>query len=291
MIKRTVGLRPIKYAKLPSHVTVGLFNSSVYEKKALADAFSKLNKSSTIIEEKDMWKNWEKGDDVTNIDFVLLFSHIPHNELKDIWYITGCDKIMKFASFNRIYNQCVYGQDILWINCKTVEHIEQKIRWDKLTLSIDNTNVKKKSEREQPKEIEPEPQTSLKISTPPMLPNEFTTVRVPTPSRATSEVIQTDQQRSLWKQEESLSSSPPDYEDSPRCVSQPAQTNATHNVVHVTDTSNDTVQTWVVNLPKKIVTLDVNEINITSPSSFPKMGAHTEGSKSSNLPAGTCAIL
>lgn len=230
MIKRTVGLRPIKYSKLPSDVTIGLFNDSAYEKQSLAESFSKLNIKPTFMNEKDIFYQWNGNKDVNELDFVLLFSHIPHNELKDIWSITGCDQIIKFASFNRIYNQCVYGQDFLWINCNDVDTIEQKIRWDKITLS--SSSKLKKSDSVIPKE-------TLKIKTPPNLPVGFTTVSVPTPPprptpTPSPEVIETQQ------------------ENNPKIRKLISE----NNIVNVTDIVDDEEQTWTVSLPKKVVVLD-----------------------------------
>jgi len=226
MIKRTVGLRPIKYSKLPSDVTIGLFNDSVYERQSLSDAFSKLHIKPTFMDEKEIFAQWNGNQDIQDLDFVLLFSHIPHNELKDIWNITGCDQIIKFASFNRIYNQCVYGQDFLWINCNDVDSIEQKIRWDKITLSA--SSKLKKSESISPKE-------TLKIGTPPNLPEEFTTVSVPVPPpRPIPEVIETKQ------------------ESNPKIRKLVSE----NNIVNVTDIVNNEEHTWTVSLPKKVIILD-----------------------------------
>lgn len=235
MIKRTVGLRPIKYSKLPSDVTIGLFNDSVYERQSLSDAFDKLNIKPTFMTEKEIFEEWNGNQDIPELDFVLLFSHIPHNELKDIWNITGCDQIIKFASFNRIYNQCVYGQDFLWINCNDVDSIEQKIRWDKITLSA--SSKLKKNDTFIPKK------ETLRIATPPHLPEEFTTVSIPeAPPRPVPEVIETKQ------------------ESNPKVRKLISE----NNIVSVTDIVGNEEQTWTVSLPKKIVVLDEDVSQVKS---------------------------
>ena len=235
MIKRTVGLRPIKYSKLPSDVTIGLFNDSVFERQSLSEAFDKLNIKPTFMTEKEIFDQWNGNQDIPDLDFVLLFSHIPHNELKDIWNITGCDQIIKFASFNRIYNQCVYGQDFLWINCNDVDSIEQKIRWDKITFSA--SSKLKKNDTVIPKK------ETLRITTPPHLPEEFTTVSIPTaPSRPVPEFIETKQ------------------ESEPKVRKLISE----NNIVNVTDIVDDEEQTWTVSLPKKIVVLDEDVSQVKS---------------------------
>ena len=216
MIKRTVGLRPIKYSKLPSDAVIGLFNASEYERQALNDAFSKLDISPRFINEKTIW---EGKHDVSEIDFVLLFSHIPYNELKNIWLFTGCDQVMKFASFNRIYNQCVYGKDFLWINCDDVEKIEQKIRWDKINYSTE------KSKKNLPQE-------SL---------SQTTTVRVKTPQEETP-------QEETQQEETTIS---------PLTTTTVEETES--NLVTVTDIIDDEKRSWTMSLPKKVVVLCESE--------------------------------
>ena len=229
MIKRTVGLRPIKYSKLPSNVRVGLFNAKKCEQMAIEESFHKYNKNGYIRDESEMWKNWNDGKQISDLDYVLLFSQIPHNALKDIWYITGCDKIMKFASFNRIYNQCVCGDDILWVNCNKVEHIQQKIRWDKLIIKND---INELDETEEETHVE-----SIKTNSPTVIPTVI-------PTTISQDLIEFSQ-----KPDEK-------FFDSPQPQS-PKKKDG-YSVVNVIDNTDNEIRTWVYNLPKKIVSIDEN---------------------------------
>ena len=56
MIKRTVGLRPIKYSKLPSDVTIGC-SMTVRMKTILGRFIFKLNIKPTFMNEKDIFIN------------------------------------------------------------------------------------------------------------------------------------------------------------------------------------------------------------------------------------------
>lgn len=225
MIKRTVGLRPIKYSKLPTNVQVALFNAKTCEKKAIEESFIKFSKNGFIKDESDMWKDWNEGKDASELDYVLLFSNIPHNALKDIWYITRCDKIMKFASFNRIYNQCVCGDDILWVNCNEVEHIQQKIRWDKLII---------KSKGDNENDI------------------EDVTCVVENQVCFTENVVETTEntEKTITEDSEQNQTESNSVRDSPK---------TDYSIVNVIDNVTDNeIRTWVYNLPKKVVSIDEN---------------------------------
>lgn len=244
MIKRTVGLRPIKYTKLGPCINVGSFNGSVHEKKAICDSFKRLGKSCKIVDERVLWARWEQAKNgntavKNDLDFILLFSHIPHNELKDIWFITGCDKIMKFQSFNRIYNQCVYGQDILWINCKSVDTIEQKIRWDKLNGSPQSPELPSPRTEEQEK-IKPLIPTPPVIE--PIIPTPITEPKMHTHIKFESS---NESESSGSSESSEVSDSDSDFD------------NEMNSRVKVFDEHNNVMSTY--HLPKKIVTeLDVS---------------------------------
>lgn len=229
MIKRTVGLRPIKYSKLPSNVHVGLFNAKKCEKMAIEESFCKFNKNGYIRDESEMWKNWNDGKQASDLDYVLLFSQIPHNALKDIWYITGCDKIMKFASFNRIYNQCVCGDDILWVNCNQVEHIQQKIRWDKLIIKNDIESD----------DAEDDTNVTTTHSQIPITNEEYTNQE--TNDNSTNNDQISNDQPVISNSQETTKQARDDY-----------------SIVNVFDTSDNQIRTWVYNLPKKVVSIDEN---------------------------------
>ena len=257
MIKRTVGLRPIKYSKLPPNVRVGLFNAKKCEQMAIEESFLKYNKNGFIRDESEMWKNWNDGKQASDLDYVLLFSQIPHNALKDIWYITGCDKIMKFASFNRIYNQCVCGEDILWVNCNKVEHIQQKIRWDKLIIKNNDEPESNEYGNVETDDAEEESRVTNKVMKTQMNTSNEDEKCIESPL---TESIVTQTTQSITTQSSLTQINVQKKRDD-------------YSVVNVIDNTDNEIRTWVYNLPKKIVSIDEN------------------GSESGNDENGGCTIL
>jgi hypothetical protein len=252
MIKRTVGLRPIKYSKLPTNVSVGLFSAQDYEKQAIKESFMKFNKNGNIRDESDMRKDWQMGKDATDLDYVLLFSQISHSDLKDIWYMTGCDKIMKFASFNRIYNQCVCGQDILWVNCLSVEHIQQKIRWDKLIIKSLNPTYTSSTSLIHDENI---------VGPVDIQPNNVT-IR-------DDEVVADDKvigdDNIIKGQEKDDVGENSEIQNSEITFNKKSEIqNEEYSIVNVFDTTDNGIRTWVYNLPKKIVSLDDDKLDENS---------------------------
>ena len=257
--KRKVALRPIRYSKLPQNVTIGLFNANMQYKQSVATQLKKAQKLCGLVGEEVIWNRWDKGEDMlSDIKFVVLFPNIPKTELKEIWYMTASDCVMKYKSFQKIYNQCVNENEVIWINCEssgTIKNIDQKIYWDRIQIPTVDEQLPPVPTRAAPP-APPSPPPSLPlpplepvISWPltradkplPELPPLPPLPPLPSDEETSSEEDDDDSSSELTE------SSEEEYIPIPPPAPAPEMVN-----VQVTDITDEVKRYWTFSLPKKV---------------------------------------
>jgi hypothetical protein len=255
--KKLIGLRPVKYSSLKDKFSIGLFNSSIYKKQALAESLDHANKLVGFIDENVIWGRWDRGENpLEKIDYVVLFSNIPSTDLKEIWYMTQCDVIMPYKSFKKIYQQCVTNTDIIWINVasRNIETIDQKIFWDRIEENVLMTKPLPPT----PPPLPPTPpplRSSPVISAPLHKPMPYVPPLPVLPKRVAEEIESSTEEG----ESDSMSSSseeeyivPPPRPTRPAPTLSAQKTESETRKVTVRDITNEIKRTYVVSLPKKI---------------------------------------